>query len=168
MTERISADEYRRLVGAPPRGRPERRFDGKGLVNCQRSILNHLAPTALGLGKRQHALGRLASGEMNKTEARFEREHLAREKVAGTIAWYAFEAIKLRIAPRTFLTVDFFVLYADGSLECIDVKGAKAIVEEDAKVKMKVAAATFPFRFKLAFPRPRKLGGGWLIEEVGK
>ena len=152
MTDRISVEEYRRLVGAP--------------LPHQRAIIQNIVQPER--GKAHHTLGRLAPGKMNKTEARYERELLAPAKGRGELLWYAFEAVKLRLADRTFLTVDFAVLTKDGVLELHDVKGALAIVEEDAKVKMKVAAAMFPFRFKMAFPRPRKLGGGWMVREVGK
>lgn len=165
MNNRLSVDEYRKLQGLPPRGHVEtvRHLAGAGTLL---KVLD--ADRPLVAAKPHHALGRLAPGEMNKTEARFERDELAPAKARGELAWYAFEAVKLRIAPRTFLTVDFFVLFADGHLEAIDVKGSPRIVEEDAKVKMKVAAAAFPFRFRYAFPRPRRLGGGWLYQEVGK
>ncbi len=113
--------------------------------------------------QRLFAKGRLKQGEMNKTEARYE-QHLKWRQNAGEILWYRFECIKLRLADNTFLTVDFAVMLADGTLELHDVKGAKAIIEEDAKVKMKVAAEAFPFVFRYVFPKPK--GEGWIIEEV--
>lgn len=108
------------------------------------------------------ALGHLQPGEMNKTEAKYAA-HLGAEMLAGRVLWWKFEGIKLRLANMTFFTVDFAVMGADGRLEMVDVKGAKAIVEEDARVKVKVAASIYPFVFKLVFPRK---GGGWDIEEV--
>lgn len=114
---------------------------------------------------RLQALGRLKTGERNKTEQAFE-EHLAAMLHAGEVQWFKFEAIKLRLADSTFLTVDFAVMRADGVLEMIDVKGAKALFTDDARVKMKVAASMFPFVFKVAYPLPKKSGGGWDIEEV--
>jgi hypothetical protein len=119
-------------------------------------------PKAAGKAKLQ-ALGRLKPGEMNKTEKRYA-EHLEAEKQAGEILWYAFEAIKLKLADRTYLTVDFFVLRKDGSLEAHDCKGAKAIVTDDARVKMKVAASMFPWPFFFAYPVK---GGGWQVECTG-
>lgn len=111
------------------------------------------------------ALGRLKTGERNKTESAFE-EHLADLQKGGAVLWYRFDAIKLRLADNTFLTVDFSVMRFDGVLEMIDVKGSKGIFQEDAKVKLKVAAASFPFVFKIAVPVPKKNGGGWIIEEI--
>lgn len=105
-------------------------------------------------------------GRMNKTEAAYD-QHLALRKHAGEIRWYAFEAIKLRLASATFLTVDFFVVLADGAMECHEVKGRKGDrywAEEDAKVKVKVAAEQFPFAFRIVWPRK---GGGWCQELFG-
>jgi hypothetical protein len=155
----MTAAEYRRLMAMPASVQGES-IEYKGPTH-------RMAPIIGTISKPHHALGRLPAGEMNKTEARFEREVLIPAKAAGDLTWYAFNAVKFRIAAhRCWLTIDFFARLADGSYEAIDVKGAKAITEEDAKVKMKVAASAFPFTFKFAFPRPRKLGGGWLIEEV--
>jgi hypothetical protein len=107
------------------------------------------------------ALGRLPAGTMNKTEARYA-EHLEQLMRAGEILWWKFEGVKLRLADNTFLTPDFFVMTADRSLWCHEVKGHW---EEDARVKIKVAAALFPFRFIAVKPRAQKTGGGWEIEE---
>jgi hypothetical protein len=115
---------------------------------------------------RLYALGRLPQGVMNKAEARYEYEVLKPAQQAGEVLWYRFEAIKLRLAPNTFLTVDFAVLPRSGVLELHDVKGGRRIYFEDAKVKMKVAADAYPFVFKVAFPPARK-GAAWEIDEVG-
>jgi hypothetical protein len=176
-TERISRDAYRKLVGLPPVGQQTEVIEYKG--SCWKlapvpgvrgeDITRTRATFVPGpqhKGKQHHMLGRLGVGIMNKTEARYEREVLIPAKERGEYLWYAFEGVKLRLANRTFLTVDFFALRPDQVFEAIDVKGARAIVEEDAKVKMKVAAAMFPFQFRMVFPRPRALGGGWFTEEV--
>jgi hypothetical protein len=115
--------------------------------------------------KSLQALGRLKDGEMNKTEQRYD-DHLKALQMAGEIAWYRFEGIKLKLADNTFLTVDFFVMMANGELQAHDVKGAKAIVQDDSWAKIKIAASMYPFRFFLCFPKPMKQGGGWTIEEV--
>ncbi len=119
----------------------------------------------VGAGRRMLALGRLKTGEMNKTEAAYA-ERLRALQAAGEILWHRFEGLKLRLADNTFLTVDFAVMRADGQLEMHDVKGSKAIYTDDAKVKMKVAAQMYPFVFVVAYPRPKREGGGWLLEDV--
>lgn len=96
------------------------------------------------------------AGEMNKTEAAYAA-HLEAQKKARLIADYRFEAVKLRLADKTFYTPDFVVLAPDGVLEMHEVKG---FWEEDARVKIKVAAAQFPFRF-LAITRDK---GNWSFE----
>lgn len=110
------------------------------------------------------ALGRLKTGEKNKTEQRYEDEVLRPGMMVGDILWYRFEGVKLRIADNTFLTVDYAVLPADGILTMIDVKGGPAVIQDDARVKMKVAAEAYPFRFQFAYPD----GGGWTHEDVGR
>ncbi len=46
--------------------------------------------------KQIQALGRLKTGQMNKTESAY-CQHLEQRKRAGEIAWYRFEGIKLRL-----------------------------------------------------------------------
>lgn len=122
---------------------------------------NRIAPAKTGT-QRMQALGRLKDGQMNKSEARFA-QHLESEKQAGRILWWSFEGMKFKLAAATFLTPDFAVLAANGHLQMFDVKGARAIYTDDARVKMKVCADKFPLAFFVAFPQK---GGGWEIEEV--
>lgn len=98
----------------------------------------------------------------NKTEAEYG-QILEHRKLAGEVLWYAFEAIKLRLAKKTFLTVDYFVMTSDFQLEAHEIKGG--FWEDDARVKIKVAAEKFPFRFIAAQKLAKKHGGGWKIEE---
>lgn len=110
---------------------------------------------------KSFALGRLKTGEMNKSEAAYAVE-LERQKYVGEIQWWRFEGIKLRLADNTFLTIDFPVMRADGLLEMREVKGHW---QEDARAKMKIAASMYPFRFIALTARPKKDGGGWNVEE---
>lgn len=96
------------------------------------------------------------AGEMNKTEAAYAA-YLEMQKKTGLIADYRFEAVKLRLADKTFYTPDFVVLAPDGVLEMHEVKG---FWEEDARVKIKVAAAQFPFKFVAV----KKAKNHWDIE----
>lgn len=109
------------------------------------------------------ALGRLKTGERNKTEAAYE-QYLELRKRAGDVAWHRFEGIKLRLADNTFYTPDFAVMTASGLMELHEVKG---YMQEDASVKIKVAAEMYPFRFLIIRMNPKKNGGGWDIKEVG-
>lgn len=107
------------------------------------------------------ALGRLKTGQLNKTEQAYE-ETLKRGMQAGVIAWYKFEGLKLRLADNTFYTPDFAVMSADGVMQMHEVKG---FWTDDARVKIKVAADMYPFRFVAIKAKPKKDGGGWEIEE---
>lgn len=115
--------------------------------------------------QRMQALGRMKTGELNKTETRFA-QLLELERHAGKVRWWKFEGIKLMLAKNTSITVDFAVLPDSNVLTMIDVKGAKALFTDDARAKMKVAAETYPFVFKVAYPQSKAEGGGWVIEEI--
>jgi hypothetical protein len=110
---------------------------------------------------RAYALGRLKAGQMNKTEAEYSKL-LALRQQSGDVLWHLFEGVKLRLADNTFYSPDFAVMRADGQLEMHEVKGFWA---DDARVKIKVAAERFPFRFVAVKKRPQKDGGGWETEE---
>lgn len=103
------------------------------------------------------ALGRLKQGTMNKLEEAYAQE-LELRKRAGEISWYAFEAVKLRLADSTFYSPDFAVMLANGELEMHE---CKSFWFDDARVKIKIAASLFPLRF-VAIKRIRKQ---WEIEE---
>lgn len=100
-------------------------------------------------------------GKMNRTEARYAA-YLNDRKIAGEVQEWHFEPIKLRLADKTFFTPDFMVLTREHILELHEVKG---FMEDDAAVKLKVAAEAFPcFRFLLCVPSR----AGWQIKEIGK
>ena len=100
---------------------------------------------------------------MNKTEAEYA-QLLAMRKQAGEVAWYRFEGVKLRLADKTFYSPDFAVMLANGQLEMHEVKG---FWRDDARVKIKVAAEQFPFRFIAVRKRAKKDGGGFAEEVFG-
>ncbi len=104
----------------------------------------------------QKATGRLRLPKgMNKTEARYEA-HLRIQHVMGAIAWYQFEGMKLKLADSTFFTPDFVVMLINGALQFHEVKArmsnGKPRYEDDAIVKLKVAAEQKPFAFFLVWP----------------
>ncbi len=105
----------------------------------------------------RYARGRMPAGTMNKTEAAFAA-HLELQKHAGEVLWWKFEPLKLRLADTTFYTPDFAVLQSDGVLELCEIKG---FWRDDARVKIKVAASLYPFRFIAV----KKKGKGWERED---
>lgn len=109
---------------------------------------------------RDLALGRMKAGTMNKTESSYA-QRLEEQKQAGAVKWYRFEGIKLRLADNTFYTADFVVMADDDVLELHEVKG---FWRDDARIKIKVAAEQYPFRFIAVRVRPKKHGGGWEVE----
>jgi hypothetical protein len=110
---------------------------------------------------KYQALGRLKTGEMNKTEQAYA-DHLKLLTASGHVLWWKFEGLKFRLADNTFYTPDFAVLTAEQNLEAHEVKGFWC---DDARVKIKVAADMYPIRFIAIKAKAKKLGGGWAIEE---
>lgn len=106
--------------------------------------------------RKNYASGKLKERKMNKTEVAYEQRLNLLQK-AGEILWYRFEAIKLRLADNTWYTPDFMVLDKFNVMELHEVKG---FWRDDARVKIKVAADQYPFRF-LAVSKKK---GGWEIE----
>jgi hypothetical protein len=94
---------------------------------------------------------------MNKTEAAYA-DNLEAKKKAGVIIDWKFEALKFRLADRTFYTPDFLVINK-GNMELIEVKG---FWRDDARVKIKVAREMFPWFVWTAVMVYR---GGWKYEE---
>ena len=81
-----------------------------------------------------------SQGKMNSTEKNY-----ARLLDSMGLVWW-FEAVKLRLADKTFYTPDFMVLTAD-AIEMHEIKGG--FFRDDARVKWKVAADQFyMFRWK--------------------
>lgn len=115
-----------------------------------------------GRGRTRHV-----AGEMNKTEGAYAA-HLEARKRCGEILWFGFECWTFKLAKDTRYTPDFVVQLADGVLELHEVKGRKRgdgkyFAEDDAKVKVKVAAAVFPmFAVKVCWPDG---AGGWNTED---
>lgn len=92
--------------------------------------------------------------DMNKTEARFAAE-LDWMIYNKQVSRYLFGTVKFRLAKRTWYCPDFVVFWADGVIECVEIKG---FVRDDAAVKYKVAREKFPM-FKWRMIRRGK--DGW-------
>ncbi len=110
-----------------------------------------------------HALGRLAKGKMNKTEAAYA-QRLAALKHDGTILDWKFHAIRVRLADNTFYEPDFLVLAASGQIEIHECKGT--YTTDKGQLKVKLCAETLPW-FRV-FKCSRQKSGEWLIQEFNK
>ena len=109
---------------------------------------------------RYRARGRSSGRKvgMNKLEEDYAKE-LELQKLAKQIVEFKFESIKLRLANNTTYTPDFYCLLSDLTIEFREVKG---FWEDDARVKIKVAAEHYPhFQFVAIRRLAKKLGGGW-------
>ena len=103
--------------------------------------------------------------KMNRAEQRYS-VHLAKLQAAYQIKYFRFEAIKLRLARLTTYTPDFLVVANSGAIELHEVKAfwkseRRAHFEDDARVKIKMAAELFPcFLFRAAW----QVDGEWKFE----
>jgi len=101
-------------------------------------------------------------GEMNQTEAAYAK-HLNLLMAAGEVHEWWFEAMKIKVSYDTnWITIDFMIQFPDGHIELHDVKGGAT--EDDAAVKMKVAADLYPFPIYEA----RLKRGKWEMKRIGE
>lgn len=114
------------------------------------------------------AIATLHHHEMNPTERAYSR-YLDQRMYVGEIRWWAYEAWKFRLADNTTYTPDFIVVGNDLRIEAHEVKAewrnGKPGWQDDARVKIKVAAEQHPVRF-VAVTHGRD--GGWRFEEFLK
>lgn len=96
---------------------------------------------------------------MNKLESAYAAEVLGPCLANGQVTWFDFEPFRMRLAEGAWFTPDFGVITGMGRLEFHETKG---FWREAARVRIKVAARLYPFRF-VACQRER--GGIWKYEE---
>jgi hypothetical protein len=101
---------------------------------------------------------------MNRTESRYA-ELLELRRRAGELERFSFEGVSIRLAHRTWYRFDFLVVPAGGRrCEIHEVKGHW---EDDARVKIKVAASLHP---QWTFYAVRLVGRGrratWETERI--
>jgi len=93
-------------------------------------------------------------GKMNKLEEKYSHK-LANDP---DVIWFKYEGITLKLASDTRYTPDFVVMKKDFSIEFHETKG---FWEDKAKIKIKVAADLFPFKF-IAI---KDVKNQWMVEE---
>ena len=137
---------------------PMRQHDHNDHLGSPVAVVGSIKPFEGHASRQRHM-----PGEMNGLEKRYAA-HLETRRVVGEILSYKFESIKLKLAKATFLTVDFAVVAQSGAIEMHEVKGHW---EDDARVKIKVAAKLFPeFTFiGVMWERRAKF---WKFEEFPK
>lgn len=106
---------------------------------------------------RKRPRPRHVPGEMNATEKAYA-QHLDKLKAVGEVIDWSFESMKLKLGKACFYTPDFVVITPDG----IEVHEVKGHWEDDARVKIKVAAAKFWWFKFIAIQKDR---AGWKVEE---
>ena len=105
----------------------------------------------------------------NRLEACYDA-YLAEKKRLGRILDYRFEPFTLRLTYKTITSYkpDFFVINLDEYMEIHETKGG--YIEEDAWIKLKIAADLYPwFTFYMVQAASKKHGEvvSWDVKEVG-
>lgn len=106
---------------------------------------------------------------MNKTEQQYDA-HLSLMERLGEVKRHKFEGLTLKLADDCRLTPDFVVEMPDGRIELHDTKicyrgKTTPHIEDDALVKLKVAAQAFPFKVKAVWPLAN---GEWDFREFSR
>lgn len=115
------------------------------------------------LGKTPHRPQRSHGGrghdgrKMTKIEARMAYE-LDLQHRAGQIKHWSYQAVKVRLADKTWYCPDFCIHWADGRIEFRETKG---YWESDARTKFKVAAELHQWA---TFTAWRLVNGAWESE----
>lgn len=99
-------------------------------------------------------------GTMNKLEARYAA-FLELQRRSNLITGYWYESEKFRLADRTWYTPDFIVQRPDGFMEIHECKGW---MQEDANVKLKVAAELY-WRYPVFLVR--EVRGNFTLTPIG-
>lgn len=115
------------------------------------------------VGKVTGSRVRHIAGRMNGLEKRYAA-HLDLRKITGEILDWKFEPMKLKLAPSTFYSPDFGIRFFDGWIELHETKG---FWEDDARVKVKVAAEMFPW-FSFVGVMWMKGAKDWKFERFGE
>ena len=147
-----------RLEDLQPRARQQAEAQ-LARLGTRKDIIDLVRSTGRAVSLRDEAPDKVCrSRAMNGTEAAYAR---VIESDPGVL-WFGFEAITLKLGPRLRYTPDFAIVQKGGQLGFVEVKG---FWRDDARAKIKAAAAAFPFwQFFAVTKRSKKQGGGFASE----
>jgi hypothetical protein len=135
-----------------------------GIKSSPKRVILPVSETSPQVERGRELGGRLRhiSGEFNGLEKRYAA-FLEQRRICGEILTWKFEAIKLKLAKATFYNPDFLLVMPD---RLIELHETKAWMEDDAAVKIKVAAAMFP-EFKIVLVKWNKNTKDWEYKNYG-
>jgi hypothetical protein len=131
--------------------RAQQKAPGFALIDDTREALRRV------VGSPPRAKGRPVTPPFRSELERDFSLHLEAAKVAGEIAWWAYEPWRFSLGGGAWYKVDFGVMLPGGELEAIEVKG---FWREAARLRIKVAASKHP----LAFKAVTRKEGAWVEE----
>jgi hypothetical protein len=138
----------------------EARIDAGPLTGGVKRVIpspNHATPYAI----TPRAKGRPAPSPYRSELERDYAERLELQRIAGEIAWWAYEAITFNLGGGAKFKPDFLIVGRDCKLTVAETKGPFA--RESSIVRIKVAAARFPF---LRFLLVTRNDGHWAEKEI--
>lgn len=115
------------------------------------------------LGGEKVKVQRTNAQGMNGLEADYARL-LDFQQRAGEIKWWGFNRVRLLLADgkkKAWFRIDFIVVMPDGETIFFETKG---FMREAAQLRLKIAAALFPWRIVLV----KRIKGDWVYQEYGK
>lgn len=119
------------------------------------------APSAPLLAAPARARGTVAAAARMNSLERAYAAHLELRVRANEVRWWAFEPLRLRLATGAGYTPDFAVVLEPGGV--LEFHETKGFMREAAQVRLRVAAALYPWRFVLV---RRAARGAWSFEPV--
>lgn len=112
----------------------------------------------------------LCSGP-NKTEQKFADEILCPLKLSGLVVQYDYEPETFHLAPNVRFNPDWRVIWADRTIEFIEVKAAdksgKILHDGDSIVKLRMAMdMNWMYGWRLAARLPKSAGSAWKFRQT--
>lgn len=155
---RLTEEEHKALVRKRAESAISRKIDIKNhAINARAKESSSTQSEGV---KRWQALGRLPKDQMNNTERAFAAL-LAEWQHMGTIVWWKFHPMRVRLAKNTYYEIDFLVLRSDGLIVIYETKGG--YTSEKGQMKIKLCAEALPV-FKI-IKAVKSKSGGWNFDE---
>lgn len=166
MTQLVSIQEIRAAGGLEKWTTRASKLPVTQTVAKNATLARPVVPATVPSAKARPPVDRILGYDaerMNGLESRYAGRLEGMRRV-GSLAWWEFESITLRLADNTRYTPDFFIVLPDGTAGFHETKG---FWRDDGRAKIKVAAELYPMFFFVAVQWDAK-SKGWKYENFRK